>query len=155
MTNLKAGWATALVVGFIWAAPAMALGLHIRWFSIDCGGGTVNGGGYTVTGSTGQPEGPAAMSGGGYSVSGGFWIPTTASPPACGCGDLNDNNVVDLGDFATFAGCFGLTAPDSNCTADVFACADLNGSGAIDLNDFSIFSGAFGLPPAGSPPDCQ
>ncbi len=94
--------------------------------------------------------------GGALELRGGFWVMDVAPPPvACGCGDLDDNDIVNLGDFSLFAGCFGLPAPTPDCPADVFLCADLDGSGAIDLVDFSLFSGAFGLPAQGNPPDCD
>ncbi len=132
-------------------------GPAINWYTIDGGGAMMlTGGTIALSGTLGQPDAGAVMTGGTLALTGGFWSGVAAAPPLiCGCGDLDGNDVVDLIDFTSFASCFGLTAPDSSCTADVFACADLNGSGAIDLTDFSLFSTAFGLPPSGSPPDCQ
>jgi hypothetical protein len=56
-------------------------------------------------------------------------------------GDLDGDGDVDLNDFSTFAGCFGLFAPDPPvCPADAFADSDLNSDGVVDLNDFGIFA---------------
>jgi len=61
-----------------------AQGFSIDWFSIDGGGGTASGGGYTVNGTIGQPD-AGTLSGGNYSLTGGFWsllsvIQTPGSP---------------------------------------------------------------------------
>jgi hypothetical protein len=52
--------------------PVGAQNYSINWFTIDGGGGTSAGGGFTVSGTIGQPD-AGAMSGGNFSVSGGFW----------------------------------------------------------------------------------
>jgi hypothetical protein len=57
----------------------------IDWFTIDGGGGTSSGGGYTLSGTIGQPDASAPMSGGSYSLTGGFWsvlaaVPTPGAP---------------------------------------------------------------------------
>jgi uncharacterized membrane protein len=43
-----------------------------RW-TVDGGGGRLTGGGYTLTGTVGQPEPGPALSGGGYTLTSGFW----------------------------------------------------------------------------------
>ena len=46
----------------------------IDWFTIDGGGGTSTGGGYSVSGTIGQPDASQqAMTGGNYSLVGAFW----------------------------------------------------------------------------------
>lgn len=45
----------------------------IDWWTVDGGGGTASGGGYTVSGTVGQPEAGGVSSGGIYGVTGGFW----------------------------------------------------------------------------------
>ena len=47
--------------------------LAIDWHTVDGGGGTSTGGGYTVSGTIGQPDAGAPMTNGQYSVTGGFW----------------------------------------------------------------------------------
>ncbi|MEI9960755.1 MAG: hypothetical protein WDM76_06385 [Limisphaerales bacterium] len=41
--------------------------------TIDGGGGTSTGGGYSMSGTIGQPDAGATMTGGNYSVTDGFW----------------------------------------------------------------------------------
>jgi hypothetical protein len=44
----------------------------ITWWTVDGGGGTSTGGGYTLSGTIGQPD-AGVMGGGGYTLTGGFW----------------------------------------------------------------------------------
>jgi len=44
----------------------------ISWWTVDGGGGTSTGGGYTLSGTIGQPD-AGVMGGGGYTLTGGFW----------------------------------------------------------------------------------
>lgn len=55
-------------------------------------------------------------------------------------GDINHDNVIDLGDFDLFAAAFGSETGDGNYSFD----ADLNGDGVCDLGDFDILAGGFG-----------
>ena len=55
------------------AFPASAQNYSIDWFTIDGGGGTSTGGGYSVSGTIGQPDAGGPMTGGNYSLTGGFW----------------------------------------------------------------------------------
>ena len=54
-------------------AGAMAQNYSINWYKIAGGGGTSTGGGYTISGTVGQPDASGAMTGGNYSLTGGFW----------------------------------------------------------------------------------
>ena len=54
------------------ANSALAQSYSIDWFTIDGGGGTSAGAGYSVSGTIGQPD-AGASSGGNYSLIGGFW----------------------------------------------------------------------------------
>ena len=47
-------------------------GFDLSWFTIDGGGGTSTGGGYSVSGTIGQPD-AGVLSGGSYEITGGFW----------------------------------------------------------------------------------
>jgi hypothetical protein len=75
----------------------------------------------------------------------------------CTCGDIdNSGGRVDLVDFATFAACYGLSAPQPpDCDGSAFACADLNGDGEVNLGDFAMFSMVYGKQIAHLPPDCD
>jgi len=55
------------------------------WDTVDGGGGTSSGGGYTLSGTIGQPD-AGAMSGGNYALTGGFWIfaGDGGTPPSTG-----------------------------------------------------------------------
>ena len=59
-------------------------------------------------------------------------------------GDCDGNGNVDLVDFAIFATCFGLSAPNAVCDAGEFACSDLDVSGSVNLVDFATFAVFFG-----------
>jgi hypothetical protein len=50
-------------------------GYDLSWWTVDGGGGTVaeEGGGYSLSGTAGQPDAGPALSGGGYTLVGGFW----------------------------------------------------------------------------------
>jgi hypothetical protein len=47
-------------------------GYELTWSTIDGGGGSSNGGGYTLDGSIGQAD-AGNLSGGAYTLGGGFW----------------------------------------------------------------------------------
>lgn len=69
----------------------------------------------------------------------------------CLCGDIDSSGgAVNLQDFATFAGCFGL----SPAVSQACLCSDMNGDDAINLNDFAIFANLFGLSSSNTRPDC-
>jgi hypothetical protein len=58
-------------------------------------------------------------------------------------GDVDDDGDVDLGDFATFANCYGgtaVTVPPPGCTPEQFEACDLDGDTDVDLADFSTFA---------------
>ena len=52
----------------------------IDWTTISGGGGTSTGGGYSVSGTIGQPD-TGAMSAGSYSLTGGFWARYAVQTP--------------------------------------------------------------------------
>jgi len=55
------------------AALAHGPGYTLDWWTVDSGGGTISGDGYTLVGTAGQPDAAAALVGGGYLLSGGVW----------------------------------------------------------------------------------
>ena len=57
------------------AASPLADNLSIPWWTVDGGGGTSQGGGYTLSGTIGQADAGTA-SGDGYSLASGFWALT-------------------------------------------------------------------------------
>jgi hypothetical protein len=53
---------------------ALAAGSYdLSWWTVDGGGGTSSGNGYTLNGTLGQPDAGTLASGGGYTLAGGFW----------------------------------------------------------------------------------
>jgi hypothetical protein len=89
----------------------------------------------------------------------GAFITSLEACPGAGCahscGDIDGSGgVVDLNDFATFAICFGTSAPAGDCNEQAFVCSDLDASGLVDLNDFATFALLYGQVSMGSPPDC-
>lgn len=63
-----------LCIGALLAIPfcLSAQTYNIDWYTIDGGGGTSSGGGYTLSGTIGQPD-AGLLAGGRYTLSGGFW----------------------------------------------------------------------------------
>ena len=53
---------------------------NLDWWTLDGGGDTSSGGGYSVSGTIGQPD-AGVMSGGSFSLVGGFWAGASTSEP--------------------------------------------------------------------------
>jgi len=65
-----------MIIALLGSSVALAQpgsGYDLSWWTVDGGGGTLSGGGYSLTGTLGQAEAGAALSGGGYTLVGGFW----------------------------------------------------------------------------------
>lgn len=54
----------------------------LNWWTVDSGGGTSSGNGYTLNGTLGQPDAGRLVSSGGYTLAGGFWHGGVAAAPA-------------------------------------------------------------------------
>ncbi|MCL5264889.1 MAG: hypothetical protein M1343_06825 [Chloroflexi bacterium] len=61
-------------------ALAQTGGLDLSRSTVDGGGGTSSGGGFTVGGTIGQPD-AGTLSGGGFTLAGGFWKGASSSTP--------------------------------------------------------------------------
>ena len=68
-----------LVTGVAWAA--VETGYDLSWWTVDSGGGTSSGNGYTLNGTLGQPDAGMLARGGGYTLAGGFWHGGVVSVP--------------------------------------------------------------------------
>jgi len=63
-----------LVLILFASGAALAAGSYdLSWWTVDGGGGTSRGNGYTLNGTLGQPDAGTLTSGGGYTLAGGFW----------------------------------------------------------------------------------
>jgi hypothetical protein len=119
--------------------PAEAsLGFDLSWHTIDGGGGTSTGGGFTLSGTIGQPD-AGAMSGGDFALVGGFWAGGAAADPGPTCtGDLNGDGVVNVSDllllFDSWGSCPGCPA-------------DFNGDGVVNVSDLLILFDNWGACP--------
>ena len=84
------------VTAVVWAQAGG--GLTLPWFSVDGGGGTSEGGDFSLDGTVGQPD-AGRLAGGDFAVEGGF-IPGVAAPSAFAgtCGDPNGDGVIDVFD---------------------------------------------------------
>jgi hypothetical protein len=59
--------ATAMIL-----AQARSAGYDLAWWTVDGGGGTSSGDGYTLSGTIGQPD-AGVWQGNSYTLAGGFW----------------------------------------------------------------------------------
>ncbi len=67
--------ALALLLGVTGAALAQTGGGYdLTWWTVDGGGGRLEGGGYTLDSTVGQADAGPVLSGGGYGLAGGFWV---------------------------------------------------------------------------------
>ncbi len=61
-------------------------------------------------------------------------------------GDIDEDDDIDLADFAVFRVCTagpGITTPPQGCDAESFANSDLDGDGDVDNGDFSVLQRQF------------
>lgn len=66
---------------------------------------------------------------------------TTPVSLALANGDVNDDNEVDIGDYAQLSNAFGSVPGDPNWNPE----ADLNGDLEVDIGDYAILSSNFGM----------
>ena len=72
---MKVLLALLVVLGLLSVVVALAApqAFSLPWWTVDSGGGASQGGGYTLTGTSGQPEAGTLLSGDVYTLAGGFW----------------------------------------------------------------------------------
>jgi hypothetical protein len=70
-------WLLIALLGILLGASAVFAqsggGYDLTWSTVDGGGGSSAGGGYTLSATVGQPDAGTSLSGGGYTLAGGFW----------------------------------------------------------------------------------
>ncbi|UCG32712.1 MAG: hypothetical protein JSU68_13730 [Phycisphaerales bacterium] len=134
------------------------------WYTFD-GGGTMEctggdeGTTFELSGTVGQPDAIQTLIGGEgsqFELTGGFWFTPVGGEPSCVCGDIDQSGGGgNLGDFATFAVCYGLSSPNPpGCDAAAFTCSDMDGDGTVTLSDFATFATFYGLDTTYTVPDC-
>ena len=64
-----------VILGLLSVAVALAApgAFSLTWWTVDSGGGASQGGGYTLSGTSGQPEAGTLLSGDIFTLAGGFW----------------------------------------------------------------------------------
>lgn len=111
----------------------------MTWSTVDGGGGTSSGGGFTMSGTIGQPDASGPLAGGGFTLTGGFWPGAT---PINDCpADINNDNSINVTDLLAVIGGWGsCTLPcPPNCPADI---APGNGDCAVNVTDLlAVISG--------------
>jgi hypothetical protein len=79
--TLLAGGVLLTVLAGLGVGRADAQSFSINWSTIDGGGGISTSGGYSLSGTIGQPDAGMTFSGGNFSVSGGFWVLSVLQSP--------------------------------------------------------------------------
>ncbi len=74
------GVVSATLVGIQAAPENPNAGFSLPWWTIDTGGGSSQGGAYSLRGTTGQAD-AGRLSGGSYILEGGFWSGALQTPP--------------------------------------------------------------------------
>lgn len=112
---------TVWIILLVISVASIADGQYeLSWSTIDGGGGTSSGGGYTLIGTIGQPD-AGVVAGGDFALMGGFWT---------GSYDC----IVDMEAFGKFA---------ANWLGGSGLPADLNGDGEVDIVDFAMLVDAW------------
>jgi hypothetical protein len=119
----------------------LSSGFDLSWYTIDGGGGTSSGGGFTLSGTIGQPD-AGSMSNAQFEIAGGFWTGAVLGdePPTC-LGDINGDNVVNVSDLLLLLGAWGTCPTPDNCPGD------FNGDGVVNVADLLIMLSAWGACP--------
>lgn len=118
------------------ALPSTALGqsggpYDLTWSNIGAGG-SASGGGYTLSGTAGQPD-AGALSGGSYTLTGGFWGGGT---PCNLPEDIDGDGQVTVLDVQADASAWGTATPAFPY--------DQNNDGDVDVQDVMLVAAAFG-----------
>jgi hypothetical protein len=92
---------------------------EITAWTID-GGGIQNasGGGYTLSGTIGQPDAGPRLSGGSFDLDGGFW-PAALAAGGCPADLAAPFGVLNFFDVLAFLGSFNAQSPDADIAAPI------------------------------------
>jgi hypothetical protein len=140
-------------------AAAASAQLSISWFTIDSGGGTSSGGGFTISGTFGQPDASTALTGGSFTLTGGFWPGIVRA--LCGPSDVAGPNqaiggdgVLTADDIIVYLGWYFASATGSptpgNPPSPANLLADVAGpnqstspDGVLTADDIIVFLGRY------------
>ncbi|MFO0830732.1 MAG: hypothetical protein U0637_02700 [Phycisphaerales bacterium] len=131
----------AFIAAVAVAGSTVSAQITVPWSTVDCGGGTMAGGVYTVSATIGQPD-AGFMSGGVFEVTGGFWV-GGAAPTGCDSIDFNGDGLFpDTADIDDFLSVFS----GGGCSTGTCGDIDFNNDGLFpDTTDIdsllSVFSG--------------
>jgi len=104
----------------------------ISWRTIDGGGGTSAGGGFTVQGTIGQSD-AGVLSGGGYAIVGGYWAGSgTTAQCYANCDRSTTAPILNANDFICFQIQFVANSAYANCDQSTTP-------PIINANDFVCF----------------
>jgi hypothetical protein len=128
-----------IAIGVFTLAATSFADYDISWHTIDGGGGTSTGGGFSLSGTIGQPD-AGTMTGGEFTLVGGFWAGAgDPGEPSCPIvGDLNCDGAVDGADLLILLSAWGDCPDPGNCPAD------LNNDGAVDGADLLLLLSNWG-----------
>jgi len=125
--------AVFFAVPVLFAGHAAAQPFEIPSFTVDGGGGTLQGDIFTLSGTIGQPD-AGVLQGSRFSISGGFWS-GLSDQMGCNLADIAEPfGILDLNDVTGFVAAFLAGEPLADL-AEPF--------GIIDLSDISAFVGEF------------
>ena len=135
---------TAAGVGAQLAGPGT---YDLSWQTIDGGGGTSSGGGFSLNGTIGQPDAGVFMTGGSLALAGGFWPGGGDPAPLCPA-DIAPagapNGTVNVDDLLAVINAWGVCANPSNCPADI---APAGGNDVVNVDDLLAVINAWGACP--------
>ena len=123
--------ASRIALATLIAATAHAAGTpDLTWHSMDGGGGTSTGGGWSLAGTIAQCDAGDVAVGGAFVFEGGFW-PGITGGETCPA-DLDGDGLIGPADLAIVLG--GWSTPQ----------ADLDGDGTTGSTDLALLLGAWG-----------
>ncbi len=115
--------AVALAGAFASAQP------EITWYTIDGGGGTSSGGGFTLMGTVGQCDAGGPLAAGDLVLVGGFWGGAPGGCPA----DWDGNGSVNSSDISAFLTTWLMSIGDGGLAGD------FSGDGVVNSSDIAAF----------------
>jgi hypothetical protein len=117
---------------------ASAQTYSLDWYTIDGGGAqALTAGGFTLSGTIGQPDAGMALKSGGFELVGGFWTGFTVEPFCYG--DLDGDGYINLNDLAQLLGHYGKPGV-------LYEDGDLNEDGVVNLDDLAEMLSLYGDP---------